>query len=199
MALPSRIGLSALLASLAAGCAVGPDYKQPETKSPDQFVATDATQVASADVEADFWKAFNDQELNALIEEALAANHDIRIAMANLKEARAIRGEARLDFAPTVTASGGYTESRLSERESFGFARNQNFYDAGFDAFWEIGLSPWDTAAGTLLIQEAGGRIGTLGGAEYRQEGHVLAGTPKVYAALLEAFAPHVPVEMRAS
>ena len=49
------------------------------------------------------------------------------------------------------------------------------------DAFWEIGLSPWDTAAGTLLIQEAGGRIGTLGGAEYRQEGHVLAGTPKVY------------------
>src|SRR5207237_9194509 len=39
------------------------------------------------------------------------------------------------------------------------------------DGFWEIGLSPWDTAAGTLLIQEAGGRIGTLGGAEYRQEG----------------------------
>jgi myo-inositol-1(or 4)-monophosphatase len=66
------------------------------------------------------------------------------------------------------------------------------------DAFWEIGLSPWDTAAGTLLIQEAGGLIGTLGGAEYRQEGHVLAGTPKVYAALLEAFAPHVPVELRA-
>ena len=53
-----------------------------------------------------------------------------------------------------------------------------------------FGLSPWDTAAGTLLIQEAGGRIGTLAGAEYKQEGHVLAGTPKVYAALLEAFAP---------
>jgi myo-inositol-1(or 4)-monophosphatase len=67
------------------------------------------------------------------------------------------------------------------------------------DAFWEIGLAPWDTAAGTLLIQEAGGRIGTLGGAEYKQEGHVLAGTPKVYTALLEAFAPHVPEEMRAS
>ena len=35
------------------------------------------------------------------------------------------------------------------------------------DAFWEIGLAPWDTAAGTLLIQEAGGRIGTLTGGEY--------------------------------
>jgi myo-inositol-1(or 4)-monophosphatase len=67
------------------------------------------------------------------------------------------------------------------------------------DAFWEIGLSAWDTAAGTLLIQEAGGRIGTLTGAEYRQQGHVVAGTPKVYAALLEVLAPHVPPELRDS
>jgi myo-inositol-1(or 4)-monophosphatase len=67
------------------------------------------------------------------------------------------------------------------------------------DGFWEFGLAPWDTAAGTLLIQEAGGTITTLGGAEYKQEGHVLAGTPKVHTALLKAFAPHVPQELRAS
>jgi myo-inositol-1(or 4)-monophosphatase len=67
------------------------------------------------------------------------------------------------------------------------------------DAFWEIGLSPWDTAAGTLLIQEAGGRIGTLTGAEYVQQGHIVAGTPKVYTALLELLAAHVPDELRAS
>jgi len=65
------------------------------------------------------------------------------------------------------------------------------------DAFWEIGLSPWDTAAGTLLIQEAGGHIGTLTGREYTQGGNVLAGTPKVYAALLELLAPHIPEELR--
>jgi myo-inositol-1(or 4)-monophosphatase len=65
------------------------------------------------------------------------------------------------------------------------------------DAFWEIGLSPWDTAAGTLLIQEAGGRIGTLAGGEFRQGGNVLAGTPKVYEALLELLAPHLPPELR--
>ncbi len=65
------------------------------------------------------------------------------------------------------------------------------------DAFWEIGLSPWDTAAGTLLIQEAGGRIGTLVGGEFRQTGNVLAGTPKVYDALLEMFAPLVPDALR--
>lgn len=67
------------------------------------------------------------------------------------------------------------------------------------DAFFEIGLSPWDTAAGTLLVTEAGGRISTLGGEDYQQKGHVLAGTPKVYAALLEKFAPRVPEELRTS
>jgi len=65
------------------------------------------------------------------------------------------------------------------------------------DAFWEIGLSPWDTAAGTLLIQEAGGRIGTLIGGDYTQKGNILAGTPKVYTALIEALAPHVPEDLR--
>ena len=66
------------------------------------------------------------------------------------------------------------------------------------DGFWEFGLSPWDTAAGTLLITEAGGLVGTLAGGEYKQEGHILAGTPKVYAPLLEALAPNVPLELRA-
>ncbi|MGH6609329.1 MAG: inositol monophosphatase family protein [Burkholderiaceae bacterium] len=66
------------------------------------------------------------------------------------------------------------------------------------DAFWEFGLSPWDTAAGTLLITEAGGLIGTLSGAEYRQHGDILAGTPKVYAPLMEVLAPHLPPQMRA-
>jgi myo-inositol-1(or 4)-monophosphatase len=65
------------------------------------------------------------------------------------------------------------------------------------DGFWEFGLAPWDTAAGTLLITEAGGMVGTLAGGEYHQQGHILAGTPKVYAALLETLRPFVPEELR--
>jgi myo-inositol-1(or 4)-monophosphatase len=65
------------------------------------------------------------------------------------------------------------------------------------DGFWEIGLSPWDTAAGTLLIQEAGGRIGTLSGGEYTQGGNVLCGGPKVYEAMVELLAPHLPEALR--
>ena len=65
------------------------------------------------------------------------------------------------------------------------------------DGFWEIGLSAWDTAAGTLLITEAGGRIGTLTGGEYRQGGNVIAGTPKVFDAMVECLRPLVPAGLR--
>ena len=65
------------------------------------------------------------------------------------------------------------------------------------DAFWELGLSPWDTAAGMLLITEAGGMVGRLNGGEYKHEGDIVAGTPKVYAPLLELLAPHVPESLR--
>jgi myo-inositol-1(or 4)-monophosphatase len=65
------------------------------------------------------------------------------------------------------------------------------------DAFWEIGLKAWDTAAGTLLIRESGGLVGTLDGGEYKQGGNIVAGTPRVFNELLEAIAPHLPEELR--
>jgi myo-inositol-1(or 4)-monophosphatase len=65
------------------------------------------------------------------------------------------------------------------------------------DGFWEMGLKPWDTAAGTLLITEAGGRVGTIFGDEYKQGGHIIAGTPKVYAALVAELSPHAPASLR--
>jgi myo-inositol-1(or 4)-monophosphatase len=56
------------------------------------------------------------------------------------------------------------------------------------DAFWEMGLSRWDMAAGALLIQEAGGLVADLqGGAGYLDRGEIAAATPKVMAQLLEA------------
>jgi len=65
------------------------------------------------------------------------------------------------------------------------------------DAFWEFGLSPWDTAAGILLITEAGGMVSSLTGEEYQDQGHILAGTPKVHAPLLELLTAHLPESMR--
>ncbi|HMH28399.1 MAG TPA: inositol monophosphatase family protein [Steroidobacteraceae bacterium] len=65
------------------------------------------------------------------------------------------------------------------------------------DGFWEFGLSPWDTAAGTLLIQEAGGRVGTATGAEYALGANIVAGNPKVYQALLDVIGPLTPASLR--
>jgi len=65
------------------------------------------------------------------------------------------------------------------------------------DGFWELGLQPWDTAAGALLVQEAGGHISALDGSAYQHGGDVLAGSPRVHAAMLAALAPHLPAASR--
>ncbi|HZV55550.1 MAG TPA: inositol monophosphatase family protein [Rhodocyclaceae bacterium] len=60
------------------------------------------------------------------------------------------------------------------------------------DGFWEFGLSPWDMAAGALLISEAGGLVGDLAGeANYLATGNIVCGTPKVFAQLLQVIDPH--------
>ncbi|WP_090655974.1 inositol monophosphatase family protein [Nitrosomonas marina] len=62
-----------------------------------------------------------------------------------------------------------------------------------YDGFWEIGLAPWDMAAGCLLIQEAGGLVGDLEGNDsYLESGQILAGNPKVFAQLLQVIQPHL-------
>jgi myo-inositol-1(or 4)-monophosphatase len=60
------------------------------------------------------------------------------------------------------------------------------------DGFWELGLQKWDVAAGALIIREAGGRISDFRGSdEYLESGNVVAGRPKVYAALSKLLAPY--------
>jgi len=67
-----------------------------------------------------------------------------------------------------------------------------------YDAFWEFGLSPWDIAAGALLVSEAGGLVGDATGEPgYLESGAVVAGSPRVFAQLLQAIAPHVPARLR--
>jgi myo-inositol-1(or 4)-monophosphatase len=65
------------------------------------------------------------------------------------------------------------------------------------DGFWEFGLQPWDTAAGTLIIHEAGGRVGTPTGADYTLGPNIIAGNPKVYEELVAALGPITPAALR--
>src|SRR5437667_3568702 len=99
----TRLLLTLLSLVLISGCAVGPNYKQPQTSVAASF-ANDPTNAVNADEAslATWWKAFNDAKLEALIEHATTNNHDLRIATANLKEARALRRLTTFDLAPTV-------------------------------------------------------------------------------------------------
>jgi myo-inositol-1(or 4)-monophosphatase len=55
------------------------------------------------------------------------------------------------------------------------------------DGFWEIGLSPWDMAAGSLLILEAGGLVSNFNGDPgYLDDGHIVCGAPKIFPPLLQ-------------
>lgn len=61
------------------------------------------------------------------------------------------------------------------------------------DGFWEIGLQPWDMAAGILLIQEAGGYVGDFaGGANHLKSGNVVAGNQKVFSGIVREIRPHL-------
>ncbi len=63
-----------------------------------------------------------------------------------------------------------------------------------YDCFWEMSLNPWDIAAGALLVQEAGGLVTDIYGEEnYLENGHVIAGNPRMFAELLKLLKPHAP------
>ncbi|MEJ2533093.1 MAG: inositol monophosphatase family protein [Halioglobus sp.] len=59
------------------------------------------------------------------------------------------------------------------------------------DAFWEIGLSAWDIAAGALLVREAGGLVADIDASEnFLESGNVVCGNPKCFKAVLQATRP---------
>ena len=67
------------------------------------------------------------------------------------------------------------------------------------DAFWEIGLKPWDMAAGALIIRESGGLVGDFSGQDnYLETGNIIAGNPKIFADLTRKLQPHLTEDLKA-
>jgi myo-inositol-1(or 4)-monophosphatase len=88
-------------------------------------------------------------------------------------------------------------ESTAGVRRAGSAALDLAYVAAGrLDAFWELGLKPWDIAAGLVLVQEAGGIISEIyGEPDPLQTGNVLAATPKLHALLSEALTGAVRAE----
>lgn len=131
---------SALL--LLAGCTVGPDYRAPAPNLPDRF-ATGAgvgSVPPAAVPDAAWWQGFNDPVLTTLINRAAASNRDLRIAVANLRASRSLLTYGQLSRLPIITAEASVTREKQSTLAGNPFALDDDFYDAGFDATWEIDL-----------------------------------------------------------
>jgi multidrug efflux system outer membrane protein len=151
----SLVAIVPPLAALAlASCAVGPNYAEPRMDVPPAY--TEANSSAPVELSA-WWNRFNDPQLTRLIERALAANLDIEMAAARVREARALERAAGAGTMPQVGAETSVTRQRISENAipappgggggggpgggGFGLP-GQEFttWRAGFDASWELDL-----------------------------------------------------------
>ncbi len=98
----------------------------------------------SAETILTFWRELHDPTLDRLLEEMLRADLDVRAAEARLRGARSARRAAELEMLPTGAVAGGYTRQRLATASfpnGSGTFPDQDIWDVGFDATWEIDLS----------------------------------------------------------
>ncbi len=142
------LAVAGSLLTLAACTTVGPNYKLPaEAKinaptAQGSFLGATSPAVSQAPVPAGWWKLYDDPTLNGLVEEALAANTDLRVAAANLARARAIAGEADDAGGFSLETSAGAMHSRASGEQ---FLRTEqlpvrNLADVGAKVSYQIDL-----------------------------------------------------------
>ncbi|MCC6075798.1 efflux transporter outer membrane subunit [Pseudomonas sp. GCM10022188] len=135
--------IPALLALAAAftlsACAVGPDYRAPQT-APASLAASEAGAYDRTRFENAWWRQFDDPTLSRLVQQALEGNRELRVAFARFKAARALRDDAANDQLPVVTARAG---ADIGKAQQPGFTEqrvNIDRYDLGLDMAWELDL-----------------------------------------------------------
>jgi multidrug efflux system outer membrane protein len=126
------ITLSLLLISLSA-CTVGPAYQRPPVSVPETFYGASGAPSSQSLADARWFDVFGDPVLRSLIEEALAKNYDLRIAVARVEEARARYGITRSDRYPEV--AGQLQAGRGRQEGETGGA-----VAANVAAAWEVDL-----------------------------------------------------------
>ena len=122
-----------ILGSAIAGCSVGPHYKAP-VPAPATYHAADPQLVTNAPFDSHWWKQFDDPVLDSLMEQALTANNDIRIATARLSESRSVYDQRKLDRYPTVPADVSYSYAKQHIPGFYDQPYTVNTFRAGFDA-----------------------------------------------------------------
>lgn len=139
---PARFGLLAAAAAsmLAAGCTMGPDYKKPDIKTPPaQFRSQLSPTEASSFADLPWWSAFQDPQLQRLINEAVANNYDVQIAASRIEQARAELGVVRSEAYPQLDyqAGGGGQRTIVQGLQGVG-AVDVGFLNGVLNAAWEL-------------------------------------------------------------
>jgi multidrug efflux system outer membrane protein len=124
-----------------AGCTVGPNYRPPLSPTPAQWGAASEEGIAAGPMEiVHWWNLFGDTQLQSLVERAMSANKDLKMAEARVREARAqwlVAGAAQW---PGVGLAGSYASVHQSENAPSSAGRQYDLFQANFDAAWEIDL-----------------------------------------------------------
>jgi multidrug efflux system outer membrane protein len=136
---PLKHFLPSLLVLALAACAVGPDYKTPDTAAAN-VVSAQAAQYDQSRFESVWWQQFDDPALNQLVTKALQGNRDLRVAFARWKAARAIRDDISNDDLPVVTSRVSSQQGRSQVPGQTESRVNTERYDLGLDMAWELDL-----------------------------------------------------------
>jgi len=142
-----KLALAALLPLATSSCTVGPDYKRPDTGTPDTWRFS-GTKVSEENIaNKDWWTLFNDPELTKLIDVALKQNKDLKIATARVEQARANLANSKANQLPQVNAVGSYGGAdqlnAIGNNGSGGVPFSYGFYksySAGGQISWEIDI-----------------------------------------------------------
>jgi NodT family efflux transporter outer membrane factor (OMF) lipoprotein len=127
-----RLAVVVLVALQLSACVTAP-VPASTVKTPDVLAKAEGN-MAFAPVAQAWWEDFGDAELNSLVEQAVAANRDLKIAIARVKESRALAGVAEASLYPSLNASAGAGRSRPSLPPGSPIA---NLYQGGLSATWE--------------------------------------------------------------
>src|SRR5215470_12475679 len=127
----------ALSSVVVGGCALGPDYRTPPSQLAADF--ENAAGDHAQEPPREFWRRFDDPVLNGLVDDAIKANHDIRIAVANLREARALQLGVDAQAYPQVDAKASGAREIAPQTSAPGLPRDKrtgNVFDTALDANW---------------------------------------------------------------
>ncbi len=175
-----------LLAALTLGaCAVGPNYHTPVTPPTAQgaFVSGDATTSTNQPLPADWWKLYNDPALDALVEQALTENRDLKVAAANLAKAVAVLQEARAGRFPSTEINAGVSYGQSSTTDLVASLKNLEARPStGFDGAFAVSYDFDLFGRIRRTIQAARADAESVAAAEDLARVNIAAETTRAYA-----------------